>query len=164
MSFGCDDRKLDKMTKQETKPDFYSGIPWVYVPADQARAHPKGKLNLLLGLIAAYFILGGLVRIYLTIEAGYGMTGAALSGGWFLLTGIGLALRAPYSVLMAATSAGLAIFTVIKVVGSDGSLFILFETIANVGILFYLVDGDRPNFVYRHRYRKYSVVDEGAKE
>ena len=37
----------------------------------------------------------------------------------------------------------------------------LIADIANVGILFYLIDGDRPNLIYRHRYRKYSAVTGG---
>ena len=43
--------------------------------------------------------------------------------------------------------------------GAERSVIYLFETIANVGILFYLIDGDRPNLIYRHRYRQYSAKE-----
>lgn len=147
------------MSDNESKPDFYSGIPWVNVPPHQARAHPKGRLNLVLWLISGYFVAIGLLNIYLTSRAGFGF-GAALSTGiWPLLTGIGLALRVPYAVLMASISAGLTVYALIRGIGDQDSVIVLLETIANVGILLYLADGDRPNFVYRHRYRKYSVED-----
>ena len=145
------------MNDYETKPDFYSGVPWVYVPPEQARAHPKGKLNLILALIAGYFIAIGVLKFGLALSYGTGLPTAILNGIWPLLTGIGLAMRVPWSILMACVSAGLTVYALLRGFGEAGSLVILLETIANVGILFYLIDGDRPNFVYRHRYRKYSV-------
>ena len=145
------------MSNNETKPDFYSGIPWVYVAAGQARAHPGGKLNLILWIIAVYFIAIGVVKfgVMISIGAGVGMT--VLNGIWPFLTGLGLALRIPWAVLMACVSAGLTVYALLRGIGEDGSIVILLETVANTGILFYLIDGDRPNFIYRHRYRKYSV-------
>lgn len=150
------------MNNNETKPDFYSRIPWVYVPPDQARAHPKGKLNLILWLIVGYFIAVGLLRFYLTLQAGFTPLEALLNGIWPVLTGLGLAIRMPYAILMASVATGLTVYALLRGVGVDGTGIVLLETVANVGILFYLVDGDRPNFIYRHRYRKYSVIDGDA--
>lgn len=147
------------MDSNESKPDFYSGLPWVYVPPEQVRAHPKGRLNLILWLIATYFIGIGLLKFYLSLQQGHGIGIGIANGIWPLLTGIGLAIRAPYAVLMACVSAGLTVYALLRGIGQEGTVTILLETIANVAILFYLIDGDRPNFVYRHRYRKYSVED-----
>ena len=145
------------MSNNETKPDFYSGIPWVYVPPEQARAHPKGKLNLILWMIAAYFVAIGLLKFALAFSYGASVSVAFLNGIWPLLTGVGLALRVPWSILMACVAAGLTVYALLRGIGGDGSVVILLESVANAGILFYLIDGDRPNFIYRHRYRKYSV-------
>lgn len=149
------------MKDNETKPDFYSGIPWVYVDPEQARAHPKGKLNLILWVIVAYFLAIGLINMGLALSFGASVLVALLTGIWPLLTGLGLALRVPWSVLMASVSAGLTVYALVRGVDAGAPLLILFEIVANAAILFYLIDGDRPNFIYRHRYRKYSVETEG---
>ncbi|MCF2872105.1 hypothetical protein L0664_13600 [Octadecabacter sp. G9-8] len=148
------------MTKTN-RGDFYSGLPWVNVPPEQARAHPKGKLNLILWLIAAYFVAIGALKFGLVLSYGAGIGVAILNGIWPVLTGIGLALRVPWAIIMAMISAGLTVYALVRGLGGDGTLITLFEVIANVGILFYLLDGDRPNLIYRHRYRKYSA-DEDA--
>ena len=145
------------MNNNESKPDFYSGIPWVYVSPEQARGHPKGQLNLILWLIVAYFVVIGFVKMGFMLAFGAGVLAAFLSGIWPLLTGLGLAMRVPWSIFMASVSAGLTVYALLRGFGSDGSFVIMLETVANAGILFYLIDGDRPNFIYRHRYRKYSA-------
>lgn len=146
------------MTDKPTKADFYSGIPWVYVTQQQAHAHPKGKLGAVLWLIVAYFIAIAGLKFYLSISVGAGIGFAILTGLWPLLTGLGLALRVPWAIIMAVVSAGLTVYALLRGFSGDGSVITLFETIASIGILFYLIDGDRPNLVYRHRYRKYSVL------
>ncbi|AGI67723.1 hypothetical protein OAN307_c20910 [Octadecabacter antarcticus 307] len=147
------------MTDRKKRGDFYSGIPWVPVSPEQARAHSKGALGPLLWAIVVYFIAIAVLRLYLSLTYGLGPTTAILNSIWPLLVGLGLAIRAPWAVIMAAISAALTIFALARGLGNDGNLITLFETLANVGILFYLVDADRPNLIYRHRYRKYSVVD-----
>ena len=144
------------MTKAN-RGDFYSGIPWVNVAPQQARAHPKGKLNLVLWAIVAYFIGIGSLKFGLALSYGAGFGIALLNGIWPFLTGIGLALRVPWAIIMATIAALLTIYALVRSLGGDGSLVILLQTLANVGILFYLVDGDRPNLIYRHRYRQYSA-------
>lgn len=144
------------MTKPD-RGDFYSGIPWVNVTPQQAHSHPKGRLNLLLWAIAGYFIAIGVLKFGLALNYGAGFGIAALNGVWPMLTGLGLALRVPWAVIMAMISAALTVYALVRGLGGDGSIIVLLETLINVGILFYLVDGDRPNLIYRHRYRKYSV-------
>lgn len=137
--------------------DYYSGIPWVYVDPDQARAHPMGKLGLAMWLIVAYFIAVAIMKVYLSFSYGAGAGVAFLNAIWPFLAGVGLALRVPWSIVMAMISAGLTIYALLQGVEGPNPLLSLGQTIANVGILFYLIDGDRPNLIYRHRYRKYSV-------
>lgn len=151
------------MSDESKRGDFYSGIPWVYVAPDQARAHPKGQLGPVLWAIVAYFIAIAILKTVLTLNYGLGYGVAAFNGGWPLIVGLGLAFRIPWAIILSAVSAGLTVYALVRGLGGDGSLFTLFELIANVGILFYLIDADRPNLIYRHRYRKYSVIDEGPK-
>lgn len=145
------------MTRNKQRRDFYSGIPWVDVTPEQARAHPKGQLGLLLWAIVAYFLFIAVIKTYLALSFGAGFGIAVLNAIWPFLAGIGLALRVPWSVFMAVVSAGLTAYALLRGFGTNASVIYLFETIANVGILFYLIDGDRPNLIYRHRYRQYSA-------
>lgn len=140
--------------------EYYSGIPWVNVTPQQARNHPKGKLNAILWVIALFFFLTGALRIYFAIADGYGIQFALLSGVWPLLVGLGLAFRVPWAVVMACISAGLSMYFLIRSFGVGADVFLLVQTLISVGILFYLVDADRPNLIYRHRYRKYSAQKE----
>ncbi len=151
------------MPKRTERPEFYSGIPWVYVTPHQARALPQGKLNAILYLICVYFIGIAILKFGLVLSVGAGLGVALLNSIWPFLTGLGLLFRVPWSIIMAVVSAGLTVWTLVRGtqagLPSDTNLIPLFETMINVGILFYLIDADRPNFIYRHRYRKYSVED-----
>lgn len=148
------------MSDNNQRGDFYSGIPWVQVTPEQARSLPQGKLGVVLWIIVAYLIGIAAVKFYFTLDLGAGVGIAVLNAIWPFLAGLGLALRAPWSSVMVMISAGLTVYALVRGMGGDNSLIILCELIANVGILFYLIDGDRPNLIYRHRYRKYSVDSE----
>lgn len=148
------------MSKTPEKPkrgDFYSGLPWINITAEQARGHPQGQLGAVLWLIAIYFTFIGVLKFVLVLSFGAGIGTALLNGIWPVLTGLGLAFRVPWAVIMAAVSAGLTVYALVRGLGGDGSVVTLFETLINVGILIYLVEGDRPNLIYRHRFRKYSA-------
>ncbi len=149
------------MARRGERPEFYSGIPWVQVTPQQARGLPQGKLNTALYVIGLYFIGIGLFKFGVVLSVGAGFGTAVLNGVWPVLTGIGLLMRVPWSIIMAMVSATLTVWFLIRgtqVGVADGnSLIPMIETLINVGILFYLVEGERPNLIYRHRYRKYSV-------
>jgi len=137
--------------------EFYSGIPWVNVPPEQARAHPKGQLNWILWLIVVYFLGVAVFKFWWVLSLGGGLGLAVLNSIWPLLAGLGLAMRVPWSIMMAIVAAAFTAYALVRGLGDQAGLVRLFETLINVGIVFYLMDGERPNFIYRHRYRKYSV-------
>ena len=150
------------MSDKPKRRDFYSGIPWVNVTAQEAHAHPLGKLGPIEWTIAIYFIAISILKFWLAFDYGYGFGVAFLNSIWPFLVGLGLAFRVPWSVIMAMVSTALTAYALVRGLGGGGDLITLFEMIASVGILFYLIDADRPNLIYRHRYRKYSVEDDNA--
>lgn len=144
----------------DEKPDAYSGIPWVHVDPETARAHPKGQLTLALRVIAGYLVAIGLFKLWVFWGAGYAAGVIVLGGVLPILAGLGLWARMPWAVVVTLVMAGFNLYAFVRNVGADPGLLLLFDGIASVAIIFYLVEGDRPNFIYRHRYRKYSVLDE----
>lgn len=149
------------MSDQKEQSDFYSGIPWVYITPTQARSLSKGALGPVLWAIVAYFLFVAGLKFWWVLSVGGGLGIAVLNSIWPFLAGAGLALRVPWAMVMAMIAAAVTIYALVRGLGGDGSLIVLAETVANVGILFYLIDADRPNLIYRHRYRKYSVEEEG---
>lgn len=175
------------MSEQKRPRDFYSGIPWVSVTPEQARAHPKGKPGVILWIIAIYFLFVGGWKFWFALDLGAGFGIAVLNGIWPFLAGVGLLMRVPWSVFMAIVSAAVTIWALLRSTRATATLYnsaeqftnvgmtglfgietygdafflvLLVEMILHVFILFHLMDGDRPNLIYRHRYRKYSV-DQG---
>lgn len=146
--------------KSQPRGDFYSGIPWVYVTREQAWAHPKGRLGVVLWAIGLMFIGVGLTKGWLIYGVSDSLGLALFNALWPVLTGAGLLLRVPWAVYLAVVSAGFTIYALIRGFGDPQSVFYLMETVAYVGALFYLIDGDRPNLIYRHRYRQYSALKE----
>lgn len=149
------------MTERPEERDPYSGLKWVYVTRDEVIGHPKGRLNLVLWLIAAFLIGSGLVKLWVFATSGAPLAMVLLSGLAPLLTGLGLALRAPYAIVAAIIMAAITLFSTMRAMGEGQSILFLFDALVALGIIFYLLDGDRPNFIYRHRYRKYSEEREG---
>ena len=152
------------MSEPKHQNDAYTGIPWVYIDPDQARALPQGKLGLVLWLIVVYFVAIAVLKFGWVISLGAGLGIAVLNSIWPLLAGAGLALRSPWSMVMAMIASAVTVLALARGLGEGSSLINLLETILNIGILFYLIDGDRPNLIYRHRYRKYSVERADAAE
>lgn len=148
------------MSERHEKQDAYSGIPWVYVSPEEVRAHPKGRLSPTLWATGLFFIASGLAKGWVLAAGGAGTGLALLAGALPLLTGVGLLIRAPWALVLAVVSAGLTLFSLFRDIGGEAGLYYLAEALVMAGILFYLLDGDRPNFIYRHRFRKYSAVKE----
>ncbi len=152
------------MSDKNQRGDFYSGIPWVYVTRAQAWAHPKGQLGVVLWGIGAFFIAVAIFKVYVIMNSGGDWWVAALTGALPLLTGVGILLRVPWAIYLAVVSAGLTVYGLIRGFGQETSVFYMAETVAYIGIVFYLIDGDRPNLIYRYRYRKYSAGNDGTSD
>ncbi|WP_377506758.1 hypothetical protein [Octadecabacter sp. R77987] len=146
------------MTDNNERPDAYSGIPWVNVTPQQARALPQGNLGLILYLIIAYLIVTGLFKLWAFSAAGYPLGVIVLGAALPILTGLGLWARMPWAIIVAIIMAGFTLYAFARNVGTDPSFLLLADALVAVGMIFYLVEGDRPNLIYRHRYRKYSAV------
>ena len=132
------------------KMDQQTGAQWVNVTPEMARAHPQGKLNLALWCIAAVFVAFGILRIASAVLDGGGLFAGCLQ----VFTGVLLAMRAPWAVLIAGAQMLLTIFSLVT--GGFGDHWIgLALLMFSFGALFYLIEGERPNLIYRHRYRSY---------
>lgn len=153
------DKKAGNANPGDERPDAYSGIPWVHVDPAIARAHPMGQLTPALQAISAYLVAVGLLKLWLFTGAGHAPGVILLGGVLPMLAGLGLWLRLPWAVVIALLMAGFNLYAFVRNVGADPDLLLLFDGVVSVGIIFYLIEGDRPNFIYRHRYRKYSVLD-----
>lgn len=134
--------------------DPYSETRWVYVSREMAHGHPKGKLGVVLYAVVAVLILTGLYKIYLVLSGGEPLWVAAIVGGIPVLAGLGLLIRMPWSIVLVVFMAGISLFGFINSVDGTG-VWVLVENVAALGLLFYLVEGERPNLIYRHRYRSY---------
>ena len=132
------------------KMDKQTGAQWVNVTPEMARGHPQGKLTIALWGIAAVFLAFGTLRI--ALNGAY--LGDLLGGGLQVLTGIMLMMRAPWAVLLAGAQLLLTIFGLVTS-SFGGHWSDLAMLVFSFGALFYLVEGDRPNLIYRHRYRSY---------
>lgn len=146
----------------DQKGDYYSGIPWVYVDPAQARAHPKGQLTPVLFVIGLYLVGIGLWKAYVFADAGYALGVVILGGILPVLAGAGLLLRMPWAIVVTIVMAGFTLYSFARNLRADPDPLLLVDALVAVGVIFYLVEGERPNFIYRHRYRKYSVEDDDA--
>ena len=148
------------MPRRIEERDAYSGLSWVYVDPQQVRDHPKGRLNAILWGIVLFLVGSGLLKLVVFLNAGAALSMALLSGLLPVLTGLGLALRVPFALVVAIIMAGITLYSTVGAMGSDQSIWFLVDSLVAAGIIFYLLDGDRPNFIYRHRYRKYSELSD----
>lgn len=147
-----------------TQPDSF-GRHWVYVGKDLALAHPKGKLSMLLIAIVAWFLIAGIFEIWaFTLSARlFGL----FAGLLLLISAYGLFRRSEWVWRIATLTPFYFLFQLffnIRAAGSSGENFVIAIMVANalVGFLiaFYLYEGDRPNFIYRHRYRSYKAEND----
>ncbi|MEJ6401618.1 hypothetical protein [Yoonia sp. 2307UL14-13] len=136
------------------KPDNATDARWIYVTPEMALAHPKGQLGLLLWALVAFNLLMGVVRVY----QGVTITPLALIFGVANLTvALLLAIRSPWAlpaVFVQVIGGILAAFFIVL-----GPVDVVIRAALGIGLLVYLVDGDRPNLIYRHRFRAYSDLE-----
>lgn len=151
----------------------WSGPPWQYVGRDRAAAHPKGRPGLALYLVALWLVVIAVLNLgaFLIFPVVAVPLWFAAFGALALLGAVLIALGAPPGWLIAVAIAIREIAVFVLYLSSASRLQILLnETLGIAGgqyaalalvvtstaALLYLLWGDRPNLVYRHRYRKYS--------
>ena len=141
-----------------TQPDSF-GRHWVYVTEAEIRSHKKGYFGTFIWLVCLWFICVGGLEVIL----GANTTLVRLFFGALLFfTGVGLCVRKRFAYLLAlfiplvfiirffSTAAGYGTVSI-----SPSQYYDLCNAMITVGVCFYLFEGDRPNFIFRRRYRSY---------
>ena len=141
-----------------------NGAHWVYLSPHEAAAHPKGRPGLALWLVAAWFAAAGGLEIALAVGAGAPLWSGGL-GALSLLAGLGLVLRVPWAYVLAVLLPARFVIGFVQTVSAapppltgDPELdmgFVLLQAVIAIVVMFYLLEGERPNLVYRHRFRSY---------
>lgn len=135
--------------------DPVTGAQWIHVTPGMARNHPQGRLNLILWAIVGYYLAMAGLRVEQAVEWGGVPSGAfVLATLMPLLCAAGLAFRVPWAVLIVTALSALSVLSNLSVIGA-GNPAVVVEIIVTVLIILYLLEGDRPNLIYRHRYRSY---------
>lgn len=141
--------------------DEETGVTWVHVGREAAHGHPKGRPGGPMWLVIGYFALLALGWAYGLmagqVPLGMGLAGvlvpAALASGLFL--------RIPYAMPVTVVVAALTILyhlASIRYLNAVG----MGNVVVLILIIFYLLEGDRPNLIYRHRYRSYPPAGGGT--
>ncbi|MGR3433672.1 MAG: hypothetical protein ACU0CO_02085 [Shimia sp.] len=150
-----------------TEPDAL-GRHWVHVGRARALAHPKGRPGLLLLAIAAWFAAIGAFEVSVGLRNGLWLEVAL--GTLTALTGLGLALRVPWAWVLGIVLPTRQIFGFMSLVGAGtdapviATVYGVVNAIVGVGVIFHLLEGDRPNLIYRHRFRSYRAERAVAEE
>jgi hypothetical protein len=135
-----------------------NGPAWVYVDQPAALGHPKGNLGVALYGVALWLALTAAFETSLiwagapTWWAAFGLLG--------LFAAFGIVTRVPWSLVLTILLAARQIVGFFRDVEAGLPFVFLIQACIAFLVVFYLLEGDRPNLIYRHRYRKYSA--EGA--
>lgn len=136
--------------------DPTTGAQWVYVSQTMARAHPKGRLGPALWAIVAFFAAEAGMKTYIAFA--YDAPILLIGSGLQLLTALLLAIRAPWALVVALVQLGISIFGVVTDFSNteiEKDFMSLIGLLVSCGAAFYLFEGDRPNLIYRHRFRSF---------
>jgi hypothetical protein len=144
----------EKGTFVPGKTDPMTGARWVNVSPQMARAHPKGRLGPVLWLIVAFFVVSGVQLLWVGITA-EGWVSVVI-GMTSFLAGAMLALRAPWAVVMTGILLILLILSFVLMSTTPP----VAELVLAILALSYLLEADRPNLIYRHRFRSYKEPDQ----
>ncbi len=143
-----------------------NGAQWVHVTPAEAHGHPKGRPGLVLWVIAAWFAASGGLEVALVMAAGAPLWSGAL-GMLSLVAGVGLILRVPWAYVLAVLLPARFVIGFVQSVGGGAAgltgapqadqAFVLVQAVIAALVMFYLIEGERPNLIYRHRYRSYEA-------
>ena len=155
-----------------TVPDA-NGYHWVHVTPEAAHRHPRGRPGAVLWAIAAWFGASGGLEVALALAAGAPLWSGAL-GLASLVTAAGLILRVPWAYVAAVLLPARFVIGFVQSVGGGAvgltgsaqadQVFVLVQAVIAVAVIFHLLEGERPNLIYRHRYRSYRAERQAEAE
>ncbi|MEM9901641.1 MAG: hypothetical protein AAF865_09845 [Pseudomonadota bacterium] len=155
-----------------TVPDK-NGFQWVHIPRAAAHAHAKGKPGLVLWLMAAWFAASGGLEIALMLAVGTPWW-SGLLGALSFLTGVGLILRVPWAYILGVLLPARFVVGFVMALGGGAQdlssagqadqVFVLAQAVIAVAVIFHLIEGERPNLIYRHRFRSYAAERQAEAE
>ena len=156
----------------QTVPDK-NGYQWVHVPRAAAHAHPKGRPGIVLWLIAAWFAASGGLEVALVAAAGTPWWSGVL-GVLSFATGVGLILRVPWAYVLAVLLPARFVVGFVLALGGGAQeltqaaqadqVFVLVQAVIAVAVTFHLLEGERPNLIYRLRFRSYAAERQAEAE
>lgn len=151
-----------------TVPDKH-GAHWVHLTRDEVRAHPQGRPGPVLWAIALWFAASGAGEVALVQAAGAPLW-SGIMGVLSLVAGVGLLLSVPWAYVLAVLLPARFIIGFAQTVGGGGEtlagmgqagqVLVLAQAMIAVAVMFHLVEGERPNLIYRRRFRSYSAERE----
>ena len=111
----------------------------------------------MLWIIVIIFLGTAGFQVWQTLNglASFGWVGAILK----IATAVLLVLRAPWALVLAMVQLIVSVFTLATFLVDGISPFAIVELIFVVFAVSYLMEGDRPNLIYRHRFRSYPKGD-----
>lgn len=131
--------------------DPVTGERWVYVSREMARAHPKGGLDWRLYAIIVYLVGVAAAWFVEFVFAGYALSLFMLSL-LPMLAALGLVLRSPFALVLVVIIFAMGAFRMVTNIGAM-NLVGLGQILMLGFFAVYLLTGERPNLIYRHRYR-----------
>ena len=141
-----------------TQPDSF-GRQWIYVTEAEVRSHKKGHFGIVIWMICLWFACVGGLEIVLGSSSSLPRL---VYGVLVFMTGAGLVVRNRLAYLFALF---IPIIFLIRffseatgygtVMVSPAQYYDLLNALVTVGVCFYMFEGDRPNFIFRRRYRSY---------
>lgn len=148
-----------------TQPDSF-GRQWVYVSDAQVRRHAKGQFGLWIWAICLWFVCVGSLEIVL----GSSTSLPRLAYGFALFgTGAGLVVRNRFAYLAALFVPMICLIRFFSQASGYGTLIVntaqyydLSNALVTVAVCFYMFEGDRPNFIFRRRYRSYRAESDAG--
>ncbi len=133
--------------------DVVTGARWVYVSREMARGHPKGGLSLPIYAIVLMLVGSAAIWFYEFVSYGFEL-GALLLSLVPMLAALGLMLQSPVAVTLVVIMFAMTAYNLITGIEFLNALGLL-QLIALGSAVGYLLEGARPNLIYKHRYRSF---------
>ncbi|NOX74706.1 MAG: hypothetical protein GXP03_14185 [Alphaproteobacteria bacterium] len=153
-------RKMPEEGRFETRGvDRATGANWVYVTRSMAHNHPQGRLNLALYAIILWFLISAGTKIYLIVGFGFSPWGGLVAILPFF-TALLLFMRAPVSIALTIVQLAIGVPMALQKSSYQYANLQYIELALLAIAVVYLLEGDRPNLIYRLRYRSYKNVAE----